>query len=289
MYAAWLLSLAGPAHAVDLDDFDVAFTYTLGGQAGNDDVDSALDVALDSEGNAVTVGYLDGAAGNATDAKVVALTTNGSVAWELQPLDSGVADANQGSDDRLEAVSISPLTGALTWCGSRGGAGVGTAARNSFWAVGLDENAAGPSMMPVERYDYQLRAGGSDSLENGCFGIAQTDVTGLGDIVYFAGWGQGNGDTNGQWFIREYSALGAPQGQLLVDVGNNAEYPDQAFDIAVSPINGNFLVMSLSTTTRQVARPVAGSRWVPPTTTSRFSSSAMPVARSSTPLASPKE
>ncbi len=253
MYAACLaLFTASPAHALDLDEFAVAFTYTLGGQAGNDGVDSARDVAIDSVGNAVVVGYLDGAPGHEKDGKVLALAPDGSVIWEFDPIDAGLADAEQGSDDRVEAVTIDPGTGAYVWCGSQGGAGVGTEARNWYWIAGYDENAAGPDTRPDQvRYDYTVRAGGSDSLENACFGLAQTDVVDVGGLVYTAGFGLGNDDANGVWYLREYSDLGVARGQIIYDAGSEASYPDQAFDVAAGR-GGGFLVVGTQQATLDV-------------------------------------
>jgi len=241
MYAAWLLLLAGRAHALDLDDFDVAFTYIVDGKGGNDGVDSALDVALDADGNTVAGGFLDGAAGHDKDAKVLALRIDGSIAWELDAIDSGVDDGTAGSNDRVEAVSINADTGAYVWCGTQGGAGELTQARTWFWIAGSEPDPKGLDNPPVGLYDYVYRAGGSDSLENACFGLAQSDVKGAGR-VWTAGWGEGNGDTFGQWVGRQYTALGQFSDQVLVDIGSNADYPDQAYAVTVREGVGDYLL-----------------------------------------------
>ncbi|MEN0064018.1 MAG: MYXO-CTERM sorting domain-containing protein [Myxococcota bacterium] len=238
MYTAWLLTLVSPpANAIDLADFDVAFTVTVDGQGGSDGADAALDAAIDDDGNAVFVGYLDGDVGHSTDAKVLALAPDGTTVWELDPIDAGVDDGTQGSDDRFEAVSIDPTTGAYVWCGQTGGAGVGVEPRHWFRIVGSDVNAKGTGDLPEERYAFNFRAGGAESLENSCFGVAQND-----QLVYAAGFGQGNGDTNGQWVMRQYSDLGQFTRQLFVDVGANEDYPDQAYAVAVRDSTGDYVL-----------------------------------------------
>jgi len=243
MHAAWLL-LVGNAQAVDLDEFDDAFTFTLEGEAGNDGVDSALDVAIDENGFLVAAGYLDGTAGHEDNGKVVALSPEGFVLWEID-YDNGVSDASQGSNDRVEAISIEPTSGAYAWCGTLGGAGVGSAPRQWYWVEGWDKNPKDPtdtSLPPVPRFDAQLfRLGDSDSVLNRCFGVKHATQTDDGDLVHTVGWGQGSAPSDGQWVVRRYTSGGTFDAMVLADIGTTPNI-DRAFDVAVKDGAGDFLV-----------------------------------------------
>lgn len=238
MYAACLLAFVGTeAQAVDVSDLAVAFTKQENGQGDTASADSALDVAIARDGVTIVVGFVEGATGESNNGLVQAYALNGDPLWN-KSYQEFIDDGTAGSNDRVESVTFDATSGRVSWCGTRGASGAGQDPRQLYFVESGNLDATDPLLQPIFEWDADSRAGGLESVDNGCFGVVQAN-----DTVYTAGWGTGTTATAGRWATRHYDLLGTPLRQLFPDAGSVEDYPDQAFDVAARPSTGDYAMV----------------------------------------------
>lgn len=230
----WLvLGLVVPtsAWAVDLASLVEAWTRSVDGQSGSDGVDAALGTVLDSAGNVVTVGYLDGAVDHGSDGYAIAWDPTGATLWELTEDVGAVGPDRSSSDDRLNAVAIDPVVDDFAFCGTRGGEVTDDPA-NRYLVEGLVGNGVAA---PVVDWTIAYEDGPA-SVDQACFGTTRADGN-----VYATGWAVHDTDDAGRWFTWKFDETnGQALAAIPYEFSDFIAVPDQAYDVALNTVTGEF-------------------------------------------------
>lgn len=232
-----LLALPSTALAVDLDALVESWTTTVSGQDGSDGVDEATDVALTATDDLIVVGFLDGAVDHMHDGYIVAWGADTTEHWSLT-VDAGPIGAGQlGSDDRVQAIDIEPLTEAITWCGTTGASGVDPDPLGWYWVESLEANPLGSTYPPLLDWDLVYSDGLSSPLQS-CFGVDR----GYG-YAYAAGWSE-HGADEGRWLSwRFVDSSGLADPPYTFEFDAFPAVPDQAYDVSANTATGQFAVV----------------------------------------------
>lgn len=226
-----VLWLPTSAWAVDLESLVEAWTRTVDGQGGSNGADAALGTVLDSAGNVVTVGYLDGAANHGSDGYAVAWDPTGSLLWELTEDAGEIGVDRTSSDDRLNAVAIDPLVDDLAFCGARGPELPDDPATRYLVEAWLGNAGAAPTL------DWTLAyRDGPNSPNQACFGTTRASGS-----VYATGWGFHDTDDLGRWFTWKFDETnGQALEALPYEFRAFEAVPDQGYDVTVNSATGEF-------------------------------------------------
>jgi len=175
----WMLGWcgSGAAHAVELDDWIVAWSTEFDGDRGLDGRDELLGVAIDQTQHVVVTGFVDGEAGLGRTGFLGTFERHdGSLLWFLREEAGALPDA---TDDVLHAVDFSPGTNELAWCGQLGGL-EGPEPVDPVYAYHVDARVPAPSgihypSLPLwsDRYEASPGSGG----EQACRGLDRAGLT----------------------------------------------------------------------------------------------------------------
>jgi MYXO-CTERM domain-containing protein len=227
-----------PAAAVDFDLFVHAWTNTIDGQNGTDGNDEAGGIVLDSVGNVIAVGWLDGAEGHGTDGYMVAWNPDGTIGWEIVEDVGEIGVDRATSSDRLYSIQIDQNTGDYGVCGRRGAEAVDDP-EGRFWIERYTKPA--PPFAPVLDWSYDYTYGPAlTSPIQECFGISWER-----DIVVGTGWGFHSDAKAGAWITLGLTEV-APiyiAASSFFDFNDFPAVPDQAYDVEVDSLTGNIAVV----------------------------------------------
>ncbi|HHO51856.1 MAG TPA: hypothetical protein ENK18_13495 [Deltaproteobacteria bacterium] len=232
-----LLALPSSALAVDLDALVESWTTTVSGQDGSDGVDEATDVALTLTNDLIVTGFLDGAVDHMHDGYIVAWGADTTERWSVT-VDAGAVGPNQlGSDDRVQAIDIEPVTEAITWCGATGATGFAPDPLGWYWVESLEPSPLGSAYPPLLDWDLTYSDGQSSPLQS-CHGVDR----GSG-YTYAAGWSQ-HGADEGRWLSwRFVDSSGLADPPYTFEYAGFPAVPDQAYDVSASSATGQFVVV----------------------------------------------
>ncbi|MFT4625798.1 MAG: MYXO-CTERM domain-containing protein [Myxococcota bacterium] len=219
---AWL-AFAPPSHAVDLPTMVPQWSMDHAGIGATDGDDQARDVAIDSTGGLLVVGWLDGDVDHADDAIAQYYLPDGSPDWSIVR-DEGPIDGliKPSSDDRLYDVAFSDDDAFLL-----AGTVSGDSTHLQKWWIShwFSDHTA----------DWEhVYTDGLSSNKQEARAVAITD-----DLYYGSGWSFRSPAIRGQWVNFTYTpdtgAVTAPFGPLAeyFDEDNITAAPDQAEAVAV--------------------------------------------------------
>ena len=211
---------ASPAAAEELDEKIEIWSVTEIGLGGEDGHDEAHGIAIDSDGNYVVAGWLDGDVDHQDNGYLIQYDNSGTLIWD-STLDGGAIDNvyQFTSDDRYYDVALDGddnicLAGAMS-------------------AVDFDRGYL------VQSYDSagtliweDLFQDDVASFEQDAFGIAVDSA----DAVFTTGWSYRAGFIAGQWTSFKHLPLTGARdlGPVYWDQGTEDFAPDQSMDVAMA-------------------------------------------------------
>lgn len=230
-------ALENPAQAVDLDALVEAWTLQIDGALQGPD--AALGTALDSDGQVVVVGYLSREEEHGTDGYAAAYAPDSSLVWEIIEDVGPIGPDRTSSDDLLYDISIDPLFGYLSMCGSRGMEALTDPDRRYLLETYEPDPLGGIPLpawpTPLAYIDGQA----ATSPVQECRGTLWT--TGY---VYAAGWGLHNDADAGRWISWKFDETnGSIDLSLFHDVSAFEVVPDQALDISVNSATAEIAIV----------------------------------------------
>ncbi len=210
---------------------------TDGGNNGNDVGNS---VAIDSQGNVITAGYITGAAGHSTDARAIKYDPSGNVLCTITVDSGGPAIPDQfTSSDAFASVKVDSQDNIIL---------AGTISAN-YYSVSYPNGYY--CAIYVQKYDseckavwsepqiYHINVAPYDSAWNSGYDLTldKDDNIYIAGAV-FAGWGL----HEGEWAILKYDKAGLlqPGFPILYDNLVNYAIPEYAYGIAVDSV-GNII------------------------------------------------
>lgn len=223
--------IALPARAQDLTTALEVWSFTEGGEDGNDRNDAAQGIAVDSQGNYVAVGYQDGQLDHGKNAFVRKYDNMGGLIWE-QIDDRGALDPYKTwADDIYWDVAVDNadqicLVGEVS--------GDTTTGWDSGYYI-------------AKLFDYDGTVDWDDTWQDGGASTSQAgfgvDLDSNQDVVA-AGWSFRHPNQMGQWASFRYITTTGLRdlGPLYYDFGADFDALDQAFDVAVDS-QGDIIVV----------------------------------------------
>ncbi len=238
--------LAAGAEAVEFSTAAEVWSQIIVGQGGNDGMDVAWGVGIDSLGNVVASGTLDGAANQASAGEVISWDAAGVLRYEVA-YETGVAGLTD-SVDQIFGLAIDNLD-QVTLAGRQPSSGV---ADGALWAHALD----GDGVMVWERTFID-----GVSPEQAAFGVSFAPSN---SDAFVVGWSRGDlPQLSGRWsMMRLAHTTGFDVFPAVnYDSGTESFNPDQAKGGAMDAVGGFFVAGRVGVDGGSNGSPTNDSQW----------------------------
>ncbi len=252
--ALFLALLPTTAQAVDLNSLVESWTQIVAGPGGQAGVDEAAAVTINGGRDIVVAGWIDGMPGHQDDAYVATWDRDGTLEWDITEDAGPIGPGRSSSVDRFYDVSTESLAlfEDVVLCGT-----VSDEGQPGHWGgFYVQQRLENFGYAPEASWFFDYVDGIGSELQE-CRAVRWHDGT-----VYAAGWAD-SGTEEGRWLTwRLDESDGAPPGPALTaDFNQFPAVPDQALDMHLDTVTGNFAVVGVRGFAGAIGSDLSDSDW----------------------------